>query len=297
MGQNAQDPGSGMAQGAQAGSSMGPWGAAIGGVAGLFGGISNANKADDAKFAQIQALQADQIKRDQFASQEKNAFDPMRQRLLDEAANPNPLNYGPMAGAINQNYDAAQRNSATQMAQRGMTGSGLQGGQIQGLEMGRAGALAGAFQTGLQARQNLGMNLLQHYNPLGNAQLQVGALPQQVQNGEFQQQLATNQANNAFAAAGKGLGALETMWSKPNPNSAKMQQLQGQMPTSMPQIQNSGMAPDQVQMMGGIGTPSGFTADTTGMIGLGMGDGSFQMPPMGSDLTAGTDFTGGGFFG
>lgn len=196
---------SGATQGATTGAAAGPVGAGIGGIIGGIGGMMSAQKASDYENQQKESLRADQAKRDAYVAQQEARYAPTQQKLLEEAANPSPLNYGLNLGNINeQSQKSEQRLNAT-MAAHGMTGSGLQGAGLQGIEKGRVGELASAFNTGLQARTNLGMNLLQHYNPLGNAQFGAAALPEQMKFGAGEQGLYNKGMEQGFGAVGKGL--------------------------------------------------------------------------------------------
>ena len=158
---------SGAEAGAGAGSALGPWGAAAGGVIGGAMGYFGADKSNP-QAQQEQAYRQDLANREAFQKQQQGLYGPLEQSLVQQASSTQPLFYGQMSGAINQNFDQAQRNAASQMAARGMSGSGLQGAGIQGMEMGRAGALSQAFNQGLQARQALGLNVLSRYQPLMN---------------------------------------------------------------------------------------------------------------------------------
>lgn len=299
--------GKGAAEGAGTGAALGPWGAAGGAVLGAVGGIEAGKQADKYQDQQFNTLAADKTARDAFMAKQNATFQPIQTQLTQEAANPNPLNYGQMAGQINQTADQSNRRMDAGMAARGMTGSGLQAGALQGNEMGRTGALAGAFQTGLQARQQLGMGLLQHYNPLGNAQFGQSALGQNMAFGQNQQVLGINAANNAWGAAGKGLGALTTLMSNPN-QSPGIQGSMGQ-GLGLGNTQGSGAGEQQGAQSywsqpGNNYTPYGapastgptsFTPDTNGMIsgGLNLPQDGFQMPTMGSDLNGMQDMFGG----
>lgn len=164
--------GQGAVSGAEAGAGAGlalggPWGAAAGGVIGGAMGYFGADKSNP-QAQQEQAYRQDLANREAFQKQQQGLYGPLEQSLVQQASSTQPLFYGQMSGAINQNFDQAQRNAASQMAARGMSGSGLQGAGIQGMEMGRAGALSQAFNQGLQARQALGLNVLSRYQPLMN---------------------------------------------------------------------------------------------------------------------------------
>ena len=224
MGGGSSSAVDGLEKGVAGGSVAGPWGAAIGGTIGLIGGMESGNQASDYQKQQQQALAADQAKRDAYVAQQQALYAPTQQKLLEEAANPTPLNYGANLGQINQQTQQAGQRMDASMAAHGMTGSGLQGAAQQGLEMGRVGELSNAFNTGLNARTSLGLNLLQHYNPLGNAQFGAGALPQQMQFGAAQQGMANTAMQQGMGAFGKGLAGVMNGMGQPtqgqqyNPN-------------------------------------------------------------------------------
>ena len=247
MGSNAGQDVSSTLQGAGAGAGVGgPWGAAVGGLMGLAGGIMSGNKESEYEQQQKAALAADQAKRDAYVTQQEARYAPTQQKLLEEAANPSPLNYGLNLGNINeQSQKSEQRLNAT-MAAHGMTGSGLQGAGLQGIETGRVGELASAFNTGLQARTNLGMNLLQHYNPLGNAQFGAAALPEQMKFGAGEQALANQGMQQGFGAFGTGLAGVINGLNKPG--TPGTQQPDPQM-TSQAAMNNSENIGDQLSLL------------------------------------------------
>ena len=199
---------SGAGSGAAAGSAFGPWGAAIGGAVGLIGGMESANKASDYEQQQQNALNADQAARQKYIEQQQATFQPIQQQMAQEAANPMPLNYGANLGNINAQTLQAQNHLGSVMASRGMAGSGQEAAGLQGLEAGRVGELSSAFNTGMNARRQLGLNLLQSYNPLGNAQFGQGALGQQMGFGANQQGIYNQGAQQGFGALGKGLAGM-----------------------------------------------------------------------------------------
>jgi len=168
-------------------------------VVGAYNANQSGKAAGKATDQQNAMYQQDLASRQAFQAQQQQMYGPLEQKMIEQASSDQPLYYGQMSGAIQGNYDQAQRGLNTQMAMRGMSGSGLQGAQSTGLEMGRAGALSGAFQQGLQARTALGMNVLQRYNPFQNqANVQQGL----GQMGEFYGQ----QANKFNQAAASGWG-------------------------------------------------------------------------------------------
>ena len=196
----------GAASGALGGAALGPFGALGGAALGFIGGQEAENKQNAYEQQQQQALDADQARRNALVGSENAAYGPIRQQLTQEAANPMPLNYGANLGQINQQTQNAQQGLDANMAKRGLTGSGLQASGMQGLQSGRVGELAKAFDTGMNARRQLGMNLLQHYNPLGDASLQTGALGQQMHFGQSEQDLYNKSMQQGYGAVGKGLG-------------------------------------------------------------------------------------------
>jgi hypothetical protein len=172
----------------------------------LLGGIEGEEKQNAYESQQQQALAADQARRDALVAQQQAIYGPIQQQMAQEAANPMPLNYGANLGNINRQTQMAGQALDANMAKRGMTGSGLQAAGMQGLEVGRVGELSSAFNSGLNARRELGMGLLQHYNPLGNAELQTGGLEQQMGFGTREQDLYNKSMQEGFGAVGKGLG-------------------------------------------------------------------------------------------
>jgi hypothetical protein len=268
MGGGSEQAVSSAASGAAAGSVAGPWGAAIGGAVGLIGGIESGNEASNYQKQQQAALAADQAKRDAYVAQQQALYAPTQQKLLEESANPTPLNYGANLGQINkQTLGGEQRLDAT-MAAHGMTGSGLQGAGMQGLEMGRVGELSSAFNTGLNARTSLGMNLLQHYNPLGNAQFGEGALPQQMQFGASQQAMANTAMQQGMGAFGKGLAGVMNGMGQPtqgqqyNPNAVLQDNVVNGMNANPSQMSNDEAMAQQ--MPGGM--PPGLQLPNNGQI-------------------------------
>ena len=199
---------SGVGPGIAAGSTFGPWGAAIGGAVGLVGGIESANKAQSYEQQQQNALDADQAARQKYIEQQQATFQPIQQQMAQDAANPMPLNYGANLGNINAQTLQAQNHLGGVLASRGMTGSGSEAAGLQGLETGRVGELSQAFNTGMNARRQLGLNLLQSYKPLENAQFGEGALGQQMLFGADQQGIYNQGAQQGFAALGKGIAGM-----------------------------------------------------------------------------------------
>lgn len=270
---------SGGVQGAASGSALGPWGAAVGGAVGLIGGIESGNKADEYQKQQQQALAADQAKRDQYVAQQQALYAPTQQKLLEEAANPTPLNYGANLGQINQQTQQAGQRMDASMAAHGMTGSGLQGAAQQGLEMNRVGELSSAFNTGLNARTSLGLNLLQKYNPLENAQFGSGALGQQMQFGATQQNEANSAMKQGMGAFGEGLAGVMNGLGQPtqqtqyNPNAVMQDNVVSGMNANPSQMSNDqamaeqmpgGMSPGLQLNPAGYGMPDNWTMNQSG---------------------------------
>lgn len=201
--------------GAGAGAMIGgPAGASLGmglgsAVEGAIGGIQSSNSAKSYEEQQQAALQADNAARSQFMNRENALYGPMRQQMFQEAASPYPLNYGPTMGNINTQALGAQQRLAGNMASRGMGGSGLEASGLQGIETSRVGELSKAFQQGMNARTQLGMNLLQGYNPTQEAQFGQGGLPYQMSFGGAQQGIYNQGMQQGMGALGPGLaGAL-----------------------------------------------------------------------------------------
>ena len=247
MGSNAGQDASSTLQGAGAGASVGgPWGAAVGGLMGLAGGIMSGNKESAYEDQQRAALAADQAKRDAFSAQQAQVYQPIETQMAHEAASPLPMNYGANLGAINTQAQQSQQRLGGQMAKMGMVGSGAQAAGQQGIEMGRVGELSSAFNTGLQARNKLGMDLLQRYNPLGNTQLDVGALTSSMKFGAGQQALANQGMQQGFGAFGKGLAGVINGLNKPG--TPGTQQPDPQM-TSQAAMNNSENIGDQLSLL------------------------------------------------
>jgi hypothetical protein len=270
MGGGSNSPAiSGGVQGAESGSALGPWGAAVGGAVGLIGGIESGNKADEYQKQQQQALAADQAKRDQYVAEQKAQYAPTQQKLLEEAANPTPLNYGANLGQINQQTQQAGQRMDASMAAHGMTGSGLQGAAQQGLEMNRVGELSSAFNTGLNARTSLGLDLLQKYNPLGQ-QMKFGATQQNEANSAMQQGMGA--FGKGLAGVMNGLGQ-PTQQTQYNPNAVMQDNVVSGMNANPSQMSNDqamaeqmpgGMSPGLQLNPAGYGMPDNWTMNQSG---------------------------------
>ena len=160
----------------------------------------NAKQASAAMGAQQNAANQNLALEQQYMHQQDQLYKPLMTQYVQEASGSTPLDYGITSGAIQNNYDAAQRNLATQMAARGLGASGLAGAGAGGLEIGRANALSSAFQQGMVNRRNLGLQVLQHYNPQGAVQGVSNALGNQ-------QQMYGQYAGMYNQAAAQGYGA------------------------------------------------------------------------------------------
>jgi hypothetical protein len=262
-------------------------GTAIGGIMGLAGGILSGKKESEAEAQQRAALAADQAKRDAFTAKQEAVFGPIETNLAHEAASPLPMNYGANLGAINTQAQQAQQHLGGQMARLGMTGSGAEAAGLQGIEHGRVGELSQAFNTGLQARNKLGMDLLQRYNPLGNTQLQTGALPQAMSFGANQQKLAVGGMEQGFGAFGKGVAGVLNGLNKPGaPNATDPTQ------TSDYANNNSNSIADQLNQLSPGFSPTGYNTGSspmdlgyTGMGFTGMPSAQSQEFPAGWDMS------------
>lgn len=144
-------------------------------VAGIAYGAYSAYRSNkrSGEYADMQqdAYQRDLDLRQGFMDQQRGLYGPLEQSLVQQAASPLPLFYGQMEGPINQNFNAADRGLSSTMAQRGLAGSPVEAATRGGLQLGRAGALANAFQTGLQNRLQLAQGVLGRYQPAQNVQM------------------------------------------------------------------------------------------------------------------------------
>lgn len=234
-----------------------PAGAVAGG--GLLYNVYSSERASrrsaSAQSEQQRAYEQDLALRRQFLEQQQGLYGPLEQQLVDQARSPLPLFYGPLSGQVQRSYDASGRNLATQFAQRGLSGSNLQGATLQGLELGRAGALSTAFQQGLQQRLALAQNVLSRYQPLANTQNVSQGLGQL---GGFygqQAQLYGQAAAQGWQNVGQGLQGLGQYWQIRN-------YLQGQTPTTA-QVQgttpvNAPLSTDWRSSFRGYEDPGGY---------------------------------------
>jgi hypothetical protein len=119
--------------------------AAVGAIGGAVAANQN-NKAAEGMFnSQMGLMQQNVNSINAFNQGQQQLYGPLEQQLVQQASSSEPLFFGPMSGQINANFDAGQRNLQTQMAQRGLQGSGLEAGGASGMELGRVGALDTAF--------------------------------------------------------------------------------------------------------------------------------------------------------
>ena len=176
--------------------------AAIGGGLGMMSAGKNAKSASNAMQSQ-ERMQEQQL---DFQKQQYqrylNLYGPIEQQLAGQAHSSQPLFYDQNAAAIKQNYANAGRNLSSQMSMRGMAGSGQDAAAMGGLASQQAGALSGAYNTGMQNRLNLGMQLTNH-SPLQSAGQGVSGSMQGMAN------LYGNQANlynNASMMGGQAVG-------------------------------------------------------------------------------------------
>ncbi len=156
---------------------------------------------------QQSAIQADQAFRQQQYDDYKKQYGPIEQEMTQRASSEQPLNLGPNWARIQSNFDTAGRNATTSLARKGMLGSGQDANSA--LEMGRAYTLSDAFSKGIQARDQLRLQLMQAGK---NMPQQAGFVAQGNQNlSNFfgnQSNLFANAAAGAGQGISSGLGAL-----------------------------------------------------------------------------------------
>lgn len=184
--------------------------AAVGVATAAYGAYSaNQNaKAQSAAMGQQQnAANANLALEQQYMHDQEKRYGPLMDEYVQQASGGSPLDYGLESGAIQGNYDQAQRNLQGQLAARGLSASGLASAGATGLEIGRASALGGAFQQGLDRRRQLGLSVLQHYNPQGAVQGVSGAYGNQQQLYGQYGQMYGQAAQAGYGAAAQGLGA------------------------------------------------------------------------------------------
>lgn len=255
-------------------------GAAIGtALASGYSAYRNNQNAKEAQAQQAQQYQNDLAMRLGLQGQQDRLYGPLENRLVQEASSDQPLYYGQMAGGINRNYDAAQRNLASQMAARGMGGSALQGASTAGMEMGRSGQLAQAFQQGLQARTSLGMNMVSRYQPLMNAMYTSGGYGQLGGMYGQQQGMANMASQQGWGDFGSSLMNLAKMWPGTEPGTATQTNPTNALPTQGNIFTpiGAGVKPYNIDIMGlqpaSIGTTQGLNISnpmlTSPLTGLG----------------------------
>lgn len=220
--------------------------AVVSAAASMYSANKNA-QAQSAAMGQQQGAANSQLALQQgFMDQQNSMYGPLMSQYVHEASGDKPLDYGLMSGQIQGGYDAAQRNLQGMLAARGMSASGLGGAGATGLEIGRAGALANAFQTGMDRRRQLGLNVLQHYNPAANVQGVAGAYGN-LQNMYGQYSGMYGQAAaQGYGSAASSLGNAAQMW--------QMNQGGNQTPAGIIQPGQAQEVPinnGQVQMEGG----------------------------------------------
>lgn len=181
---------------------------AVGTAYGAYSANQANKKAGDFANMQEDAYRRDLALRQGFMDERRGLYGPLEQSLVQQAASPLPLFYGQMEGPINQNFNAADRGLSSTMAQRGLAGSPVEAATRGGLQLGRAGALATAFQTGLQNRLQLAQGVLSRYQPDQNVQMVSQGLGQL---GGFYGQrgaLYGQAAQQGWGAVAQGLGQL-----------------------------------------------------------------------------------------
>lgn len=189
-----------------------PAGAVAGGTA-IYGAI-NANQAagqqSSAMALQQQAAQQQLALEQQFMRQQQGLYGPLERQLVQQASSTQPLDYGMLAGNIQNQYGAAGRDLQASLASRGLSGSGLATGATTGLEIGRANALASAFQQGLDRRRQFATGILSRYNPGANVQGVAGAYGNlQGLYGQYAGMYG-QAAQQGYGQAAQGLGNLAT---------------------------------------------------------------------------------------
>lgn len=201
----------------------------------VIGGAISANqsnkKAGEAEDKASALYQGNLNRLTEFDREQQKLYGPIEKNLVQQASSDQPLYYGQMSGAINAGTNAGERNLDTALAARGMTGSGLQAGGLQGMEMGRQGNLASAFQTGLQMRTALGQSLLARYQPMLSQQLMSGATTQAANFNQQQQMLYGNAAAQGWGNVAKGLGSAFQAYGNMNQGSSDQTTTNANMPT------------------------------------------------------------------
>jgi len=139
-------------------------------VGGMVQGNQASKKQKGAMNDQMAMQQADLDFRMRQYEEEKAFTDPLRNQLREQALADGPLDYGPMRDQISQQYGMAQRNMTAAMAQRGLSGSGVDAGATRGMLLSQAGDLSRAYNQGLINKRGLAMSLVARDN-----RMQAGA--------------------------------------------------------------------------------------------------------------------------
>ena len=190
------------------------WGAIAVGTGAVINAVSSAqnSKRAEGEFNTQMGLQQQNVdSAKQFQQQQDQMYGPLNQQMIQQASSDQPLFYGPMQGQINQSFDQGQRNLTSQMAQRGMAGSGLAAGGATNMEIGRSGALDTAFQQGLQSRLQLGQSVLSRYQPMLNQSMVSGALQGQSGVAGQQGQMYNQAAQQGMQSVGSAMSSIGMM--------------------------------------------------------------------------------------
>lgn len=229
---------------------------AVAGASAVYGAYS-ANKASQqqshAMDMQQQAANAQLALEQQFMQQQQGLYGPLERQLVQQASSTQPLDYGVLAGNIQNQYGAAQRDLQASLASRGLSASGIAAGANTGLEIGRANALSAAFQQGLDRRRQFAMGVLSRYNPGANVQGVAGAYGNQ-------QNLYGQYANMYGQAAQQGYGQVGNALGDYMTYKALMNQPNGFDANAYAQQQMSNIASTPALPMG-----QGFTPMSTAM--------------------------------
>lgn len=231
---------------------------AITGAYGIYAGERANAQAGDYADLQRKAYLDDLAMRRQFMEEQQRLYGPVEQSLVREASSPLPLNYGPVSGAIQRNYDTAGRGLNVSMAQRGLSGSPVEAATSAGLQLGRAGALSQAFSQGLQQRLALAQGVLQRFQPAQNVQMTSQGLGQL--GGFYGQQagLWGGAAQQGYSNAATALGNLaQTMQTQSYLDKMKQGNIEGM-------ITGPETAPTDVPMMPEVAQPIDYTRGVGG---------------------------------
>ena len=188
--------------GAVTAAAIGGGSAVLGGAMGLMGASKNSKAQSNAMNQQTAMQQAQLAFQQQQYNRYLQMYGPIEKQLTTQAGSANPLFYDQNAAAIKQNYGNAIRNEGQAMSMRGMAGGGQDVAGMRGAALGQAGALSGAYNTGMQNRLSLGTTLLGR-SPLQSAGQNVAGSMQGMAN------LYGNQANLYGNAAQQGGQAVQ----------------------------------------------------------------------------------------